>query len=83
MIPASLKVKVMVSLWWTPPSHHVLVSVRQVHGGGRVLCVRQAVGDGVFLDAGVVHGPRALPRHQQAAQVVGHRLDVLRLRAAH
>lgn len=64
-------------------SHHILVSVCQVYNGGSAFYVGQSVGDGVFLDAGVVHRPRTLPRHQQAGEVVRRRLDVLRLWTAH
>lgn len=64
------------------PPHHILVSVGQVYGGGGVFYVRQLVADRVLLDAGVVHGPGPLPRHQQAAEVVRSRLDVLWLRTA-
>lgn len=65
-----------------PPPHHILVSVSQVYRGGGVFYVRQLVADRVLLDAGVVHGPGPLPRHQQAAEVVRSRLDVLWLRTA-
>lgn len=64
-------------------AYHVLVSVGQVLGGGGVLSGGHTVLDGVLLDVGVVDGARPFPRHQQAAQVVGRRLHVLRLRAAH
>lgn len=71
----------IMNLWTL--SHHVLVSVSQVHGGGGVFYTGQSVADGIFLDAGVVHRPGPLPRHQQAAEVMRRRLDVLRLRTAH
>lgn len=86
-----LQVGWLLALEWNIPdivdlftlSHHILVSVCQVYNGGSAFYVGQSVGDGVFLDAGVVHRPRTLPRHQQAGEVVRRRLDVLRLWTAH
>lgn len=65
-----------------PHTYNILVTVGQVDGGGGASQGGRPVLDGVPLDGGVVDGPRSLPRHQQAAEVVRRRLHVLGLGAA-